>query len=102
MTQDNTGIEERRFDNIQTWMSTGQGTDLPEVLQGIYFMDGNPLPDDCLTLDASWNPETLTLLVKVFGTVQWTFHPSFAGRLLLQLVKLTRLVYDFRFQDNSY
>ncbi len=43
MTQDNTTIEERRFDDIQTWISTVQGTNLPEVLQGIYFMDGNKL-----------------------------------------------------------
>jgi hypothetical protein len=24
--------------------------ELPEVLQGIFFMDGNVLPDDCLTM----------------------------------------------------
>ena len=59
MNQDNSTIEERRFDDIQTWMSTGQGTNLPEVLQGIYFMDGNKLAEDCLTLSAcaSWNSD---------------------------------------------
>ena len=101
MTQENPTIEERRFDDIQTWMPTGQGTDLPEALQGIYFMDGNKLPDDCLTLNAAWNPDTLTLSVRVFDPIQWTFHPSADGRRLLQLVKFFRLVYKIRFHDKT-
>ncbi len=104
MNQDNTTIEERRFDDIQTWMSTGQGTDLPEVLQGIYFMDGNKLPEDCLTLSAcaSWNPETLTLSMRPSDPLQWTFESSNDGRRLLQRLKSQRIVLNIRFQDNTF
>jgi hypothetical protein len=103
MNQDNITIEERRFDDIQTWMSTGKGTDLPEVLQGIYFMDGNNLPEDCLTLNAcaSWNPETLTLSVRTHDPFQWTFHPSVAGRRLLQNNKSQKLLINILFQDDT-
>ena len=89
MNQDNSTIEERRFDDIQTWMSTGQGTNLPEVLQGIYFMDGNKLAEDCLTLSAcaSWNSETLTLSIRPSDPLQWTFEPSNEGRKLIQVLK---------------
>ncbi len=102
MTQPNPTIEERRFDEINTWMSTGQGTNLPEVLQGIYFMDGNVLPDDCLTMNDQWDQDTLTLSLQVFGPLKWTFHPSNSGRMLLKLAQLTKLVYEIRFKDNTF
>ena len=76
-------IEEQRFDRIQTWMPTGQGTNLPDVLKGIYFMDGNKLPDDCFTMDARWYWDSLTLFIRVFDPLQWTFHPSNSGRIFL-------------------
>ncbi|MEM7759953.1 MAG: hypothetical protein AAF298_17765 [Cyanobacteria bacterium P01_A01_bin.40] len=101
MTQAKTRIEAKRFDEIQTWMSTGQGTDLPNVLQGIYFMDGNKLPDDCFTMDAQWDSDSLTLFIDVFAPLQWTFNPSNSGCLLLKLVQLTKLVYEIRFLDNT-
>ena len=100
MTQ--TTIEERRFDRIQTWMSTGKGTDLPDVLKGIYFMDGNKLPDDCFTMNAQWDSDSLTLFMGVFDPLQWTFHPSISGRLLLKLVQLFKVVYEIRFQDDTF
>jgi len=95
-------IEERRFDRIQTWMSTGQGTKLPDVLKGIYFMDGNKLPDDCFTMNARWDSNSLTLFMPVFDPVQWTFHPSNSGRILLKLIKLFKLVYEIRFHDDTF
>jgi len=63
-------------------------------------MDGNVLPDDCLTMYSSdWNAEQLTLLLRVFDTVIWTFHSSIAGRMLVYLVKFSRCTYLFRFFD---
>jgi hypothetical protein len=98
----NTIIEEQRFDRIQTWMSTGKGTDLPDVLKGIYFMDGNKLPDDCFTMDAQWDSDSLTLFMGVFNPLQWTFHPSSSGRILLKLAQLFQLVYEIRFHDRTF
>ena len=100
MTQ--TIIEERRFDRIKTWMSTGKGTNLPDVLKGIYFMDGNKLPDDCFTMDARWDSDSLTLFMPVFDPLQWTFHPSNSGRILLKLAQLFQLVYEIRFYDDTF
>ena len=97
-----TYIEEQRFDRIQTWMPTGQGTNLPDVLKGIYFMDGNKLPDDCFTMNARWDSDSLTLFIRVFDPLQWTFHPSNSGRILLKLIQLVRLVYEIRFYDNTF
>jgi len=102
MIQPNSTVEERRLDEIDTWMSTGQGTDLPEVLQGIYFMDGNVLPDDCITMNGQWEPDSLTLSLPVFAPLKWTFHASINGQMLLKLVQLTKLVYEIRFKDNSF
>lgn len=96
-----TAVKEKELKTIDRWMLTGQGTELPEVLQGIYFMDGNVLPDDCITLNAAWDAKQLTLQLPVFGPRQWTFHPSLAGRGLLQLVKLFKVVYEIRFEDET-
>ena len=63
-------------------------------------MDGNVLPDDCLTLYSSgWNADQLRLLLRVFDPVIWTFHSSMAGRMLVYLVKFSRFTYLCRFSD---
>jgi len=63
-------------------------------------MDGNVLPDDCLTMYSSdWNADQLTLLLRVFDPVIWTFHSSMAEPMLVYLVKFPRLTYLFRFSD---
>ncbi|MGB5714011.1 MAG: hypothetical protein WBM44_24260 [Waterburya sp.] len=64
-------------------------------------MDGNSLPDDCFTMNAQWDSDSLTLFIRVFDPLQWTFHPSNTGRLILKLIQLTKLVYEIRFQDNT-
>ena len=84
-------IEEKQLKDIANWMKVEHPAELPEVLQGIFFMDGNVLPDDCLTMYSSdWNAEQLTLLLRVFDHVIWTFYSSIAGRMLLYLVKFSR------------
>ena len=97
-----TVVEEKQFNIIDQWMPTGQGTNLPDVLQGIYFMDGNVLPDDCLTFNAAWDVKKRTLRLPVFGPQQWTFQPSSAGQVLLNLVMGLKLVYEIRFEDETF
>lgn len=101
LTLNHTVVEEKQFETINQWMSTGRGTDLPDILQGVYFMDGNDLPDDCLTLNADWDASNHTLQLPVFGPQQWTFHPSVAGRVLLTMVKVLKIVYEIRFEDET-
>jgi hypothetical protein len=81
-------------------MKVEHPAELSEVLQGIFFMDGNVLPDDCLTVYSSdWNSDQLTLLLRVFDPVIWTFHSSMGGRMLVYLVKFSRFTHLFRFSD---
>ncbi|MEG4343630.1 hypothetical protein QUB70_10115 [Microcoleus sp. A003_D6] len=91
-------IEKKQLKDIANWMKVEYPAELPEVLQGIFFMDGNGLPDDCLTVQsAEWNADNLTLLLRVFDPVIWTFHSSMAGRMLLEFVKFSRFNYLFGF-----
>ena len=96
----NITIEKKQNKDIATWMQVEHPTELPEVLQGIFFMDGNVLPDYCITMQsADWNPNNLTLLLRVFDPVIWSFHSSMAGRILLQGAHFSRFSYLFRFSD---
>lgn len=92
-------IKKEQLKDIATWMTPEESTELPEVLQGVFFMDGNALPDHCLTLYGSkWEGDTLTLLLHVFAPMKWAFHASTAGRLLLYFVRFARLTYKIRFE----
>lgn len=93
-------IETKRLDNIATWMKSTKETKLPDILKGVFFMDGNPLPDDCITFyNLEWNTETLTLFIPVFGILQWTFHNTFQGWLLLRGAQLVQFTYKIQFED---
>ena len=69
----NITIEQKQIKDIATWMQVEQPAQLPEVLEGIFFMDGNVLPDYCITMQsAEWNADNLTLLLRVFDPVIWS------------------------------
>ncbi|MCC5632412.1 hypothetical protein LC613_32805 [Nostoc sphaeroides CHAB 2801] len=36
-------IEKKQLNNIATWMIPIKETNLPSILKGVFFMDGNPL-----------------------------------------------------------
>jgi hypothetical protein len=96
----NMTIAKKQMKDIGTWMQVEQPAELPEVLKGIFFMDGNALPDHCLTMQrAEWNAENLTILLRIFDPIIWSFHTSLAGRILLYFVSFSRLTYLFRFSD---
>lgn len=95
-------IEEKQLDNIATWMKPVKETDLPSILKGVFFMDGNPLPDDCITMyNLEWDAQNNTLFLPVFGQVQWTFHNSILGRLLLIFAWLFQFTYKIKFEDET-
>jgi len=95
-------IEQKQFSNIATWMKSNQETKLPDTLKGVFFMDGNPLPDDCITMyNLEWDTQNLSLFLPVFGKVQWTFQPSIQGRILLFGAWLTRFTYKIEFEDET-
>lgn len=95
-------IVPQQLDDIATWMNPTPAATLPSVLKGIFFMDGNILPDDCLTLqNLEWDEETLSLTVFVGAPSQWTFHRSLFGRLLLFGARLARFRYKIQFEDST-
>jgi hypothetical protein len=95
-------IKTKRLDAIATWMKAFKTTDLPEILKGVFFMDGNTLPDHCITLyNLDWDPENQTLFLPVFAPIQWTFHRTIPGWLLLRGAQLSRFTYKITFADDS-
>ncbi|KYC38119.1 hypothetical protein WA1_37860 [Scytonema hofmannii PCC 7110] len=95
-------IEKKQLDNIATWMIPVKQTNLPTVLKGVFFMDGNPLPDDCITMyNLEWDTETRSFVLPVFAPVQWTFHNSILGWILLRSAQLTQFQYKFQFDDET-
>ncbi len=96
-------IEVQCMDKIASWMKSVKPTNLPTVLEGVFFMDGNPLPDDCITMyNSEWDENTLTLTLQTAAPLQWTYHKSFLGWLLLRSAQLTRFTYKIRFEDQSF
>jgi hypothetical protein len=95
-------IDKKRLDDIATWMISVKPTNLPSVLKGVFFMDGNPLPDVCMTMyNLEWDSENRTLFLPVFGPRQWTFHDSIAGLILLRSAQLTQFTYKIEFEDDT-
>lgn len=95
-------IEIRLLEDIHTWMIPVQETDLPDTLKGVFFMDGNPLPDSCLTMyNLTWDKENLSLFIPVYGRLQWTFHNTLPGLLLLRAAQIARFGYQIKFTDAS-
>jgi hypothetical protein len=93
-------IEPKELKDIAIWMTSNIPTELPSVLKGVFFMDGNPLPDSCLTLyNLEWDAQTYSLKVPVADPLQWTFHRNFQGLLLLRLAQISRFTYKLQFED---
>lgn len=92
----------QKFENIATWMTSVQTTRLPSILKGVFFMDGNPLPDDCITLyNLEWDEKTNSLILPVAAPTQWTFHHTFLGWVLLRATQISGFRYKIQFEDDT-
>ncbi len=95
-------IEKKQLADIAAWMTSIAPTNLPPVLTGIFFMDGNPLPDTCITFyNLEWDTQTHSLRIPVTAPYQWTFHDSISGWLLLRLAQLAHFTYRVQFADDT-
>ncbi|MEH2252875.1 hypothetical protein [Nostoc sp.] len=95
-------IEKKQLDNIATWMITIKETNLPSVLKGVFFMDGNPLPDTCITMyNLEWDTQNKALLLPLFAPLQWTFHNSIGGWILLRFIQWFEFTYKIQFEDET-
>ena len=92
----------QKFENIARWMTSTEPTNLPGVLKGVFFMDGNPLPDDCITMyNQEWDAEEKSLILPVTAPTQWTFHRTFLGWVLLRAAQIAGFRYKVQFQDDE-
>ncbi|KST62072.1 hypothetical protein [Mastigocoleus testarum] len=90
-----------QVENLANLLSGEKTNNLPEILRGIFFMDGNPLPDDFIKFDgAAWDETSKVLKLPVFAPLQWTFANSNSGRLLFYSAKLTNTIYEIHFDDS--
>lgn len=78
----------------------GPMSGIPEVLQGLWWMDGNPLPDEVISLGRSiWNQDTRSTGIEVYGERIWSWHASIWGRSAYALAYRSRLVYELAFDE---
>lgn len=86
-------------------------TNTPEALQGIWWMNGNPLADELVSFaSVEWQPieENGEVVgykgsLPVYDAKVWSWHDSHAGKKLYDLVRSTKLVYVAEFnKDFSY
>ena len=78
-----------------------ESSGIPDALEGLWWMDGNPLPDEVISFGASrWNSDERATRIVVYGERIWSWHGNLAGRLLYRRTRRVRLVYEFRFDPD--
>ena len=88
-----------QLDDVMTIGSDATGT--PENLQGLWWMDGNPLADEVVSFAGAQyeaieeDDEVVgySAEIAVYDEAVWTWHNSFGGHLLYRLVNQQKLVY---------
>ena len=90
----------KKVSECTEWMVKNDS--LPDELKGIFFMDGNPLPDDLVTLEGGeWNAEKKILTIKFYGKNPcWTFHNTCMGRFSKYLLSCMYFNYKIYFSDD--
>lgn len=74
---------------------------IPEALQGLWWMDGNPLADEVVSFGAStWDPASRTTRIQVYGERVWSWHPNAQGRALYFGVRNSKLVYELQCNED--
>jgi hypothetical protein len=83
-------------------MIVGDGsTGIPPALQGLWWMDGNPLADKLVSFGASpWNANTHQTSIVVYGEGIWSWHGDLEGRALYASVRAADLVYELSYDEN--
>ncbi len=100
--QERFALEEFSSDQVERLMRLPtRESGIPEVLQGLWWMDGNPLPDKVISFGGSdWDAARRQTRIRVFGEGVWTWHPDLAGRSAYEFARRTRLTYEIQFNDD--
>jgi hypothetical protein len=101
---------------IDQFLTVGsEATGTPENLQGLWWMDGNPLADEVVSFASAQYEKTYedgefigwTVTIPVYDEGIWSWHDTGMGRLLYNLVRHKQLTYvglfnkDFTFGQIS-
>lgn len=79
----------------------GASSGIPDTLQGLWWMDGNPLPDEVISFGAStWSAAEQATRIRVYGQRIWSWHGNILGRLLYHMARMSRLVYELHFDPD--
>ncbi|MBC7658268.1 MAG: hypothetical protein H7249_01015 [Chitinophagaceae bacterium] len=93
-------------DQVDTHMAIGSdATNTPPNLQGLWWMDGNPLADEVVSFaSTSWSDTVEngqivahTAVIPVYDQGIWAWHDSKPGRALYNAVYDFHLVYQLTF-----
>ncbi len=86
-----------RFDEV---FKLPPGDHLPEHFRGVWFMEGNPQPDDLACLhNAQWDPVARRLTLYLTGEDGWTWHDSYDGRKKVFITALIGMNYVFEWDE---
>ncbi len=89
-------VRKVRTEDADKWM--GRNEAVPESLRGVFYMDGNPQPDDLICFEAgNWDGKELVMLVC--GPRCWSFQDNWKGRLLFWIMKVLRFGFRFHFEE---
>lgn len=75
--------------------------DFPEELQGIWWMDGNPLADENISFSqANWLPKENVVVLKIYGAQTFVFHDDAEGSKLVNLARRLKAQYRIELNDD--
>ncbi|GAB5365948.1 hypothetical protein AAMO2058_001102200, partial [Amorphochlora amoebiformis] len=76
-------------------------TTIPENLRGVWWMSGNPQPDDLTCLHRSiWYPSQRRLRIYLTGMDSWTWHDSVVAWTRAWSTATFRANYNFYFDED--
>jgi hypothetical protein len=79
-----------------------ESSPIPAKLQGLWWMDGNPFPDDLVSFGRSlWDPINRRIYIRVYDEAIWTWHDNIAGRITYRGARLNGLVYEVQLSNGD-
>ncbi|MCG8417587.1 MAG: hypothetical protein MJE77_06535 [Proteobacteria bacterium] len=83
-------------------------THTPDSLQGLWWMDGNPLPDEVVSFAGAEFIELMEdgvlvgyrAIIKIYGEGVWSWHHSREGYLLYGAARATRAEFHIEFNPD--
>ncbi|KAJ3160290.1 GTP-binding protein Rho1 [Irineochytrium annulatum] len=92
-------------DGIENHMVIGNAANIdsrvPEFMHGIFYMEGNPLSDEVLSLAGGvYNEAEKAYYLRVYDAGIWSWDDSLSGHLLYDSVRTFGLTYKLTFDEH--